>query len=81
MIRLTEIALLLLPIAAFVGWRVFTPGRPFSVGMIVAGGVFLGIMGAALLWLRAEDAAPPDSFYIPQHMENGRIVTGQSIRR
>ena len=74
MIRLAEVVLLLLPLAAFIGWRVLAPGRSVPVGAIVAAGVVLALLAVGLVWERQREAAPPDAVYIPRHMENGRIV-------
>jgi protein-S-isoprenylcysteine O-methyltransferase Ste14 len=74
MIRLAEIVLLLLPLAAFIGWRVLAPGRSVPIGAIVGAGVVLALLAAVLIWERQREAAPPDAVYIPRHIENGRIV-------
>ena len=74
MIRIAEIILLLVPLAAFVGWRVFSPGWTPSVAAIGAAAAFLALMMGGLAWLEYQDAAPPDAIYIPRHIENGQIV-------
>jgi hypothetical protein len=74
MIRLTEFLLLFAPLAAFVAWRVWAPGKVPPVGMIVVMGAALAILAGGLVWLRFQDTAPPGSIYIPSHIENGRIV-------
>ncbi len=79
MMRLAELILLLAPIAAYAGWRVFAPGRVPSAAMIVTAAVLLTILAGSLVWLRAEDAEPPDSIYIPQHLEDGKIIPGRSV--
>ncbi len=74
MIRLAEVVLLLLPLAAFIGWRVLAPGRSVPVGAIMTAGVVLALLAAGLVWERQREAPPPDAVYVPSHMENGRIV-------
>ena len=74
MIRLAEVVLLLVPLAAFIAWRVLAPGKVPSVGLIVGAGAVLAILAGGLVWLRFEDASPPDAVYIPRHIENGVIV-------
>jgi len=74
MIRLTEFLLLIAPLAAFVAWRVFAPGKVPSVGMILAAAAVLVGLAGVMVWLRFADAEPRGSVYIPSHIENGRIV-------
>ncbi len=81
MLRIAEIILLLAPLAAFIGWRVFMPGRKLSYGVIAAAAAALALMALVLVWLRTQDAAPPDAIYIPQHMENGQIVPGRAVSK
>jgi hypothetical protein len=79
MIRLTELLLLLAPIADFIGWRVLAPGQVPSAGMIAGMAVLLAMLAGGLIWLRQQDAAPPDAVYIPRHIEGDRIVPDRSI--
>ncbi len=81
MIRFAEIALLLTPLAAFIAWRVMFPDRPLGRWPIIVGMLMVLVMAGGLVWLRAEDAAPPNSIYIPQHMENGAIVPGRAVSK
>ena len=77
MIRFVELLLLFAPLAAFVAWRVWAPGRVPSVGMILAMGAVLAILAGGMVWLRFHDVEPRDSVYVPSRIENGRIVPEQ----
>jgi Family of unknown function (DUF6111) len=77
MIRLTELLLLFAPLAVFVVWRVFMPGQVPSRGLILGLAVGLVLIFCGLMWSRFHDAEPPNSVYIPSHIENGRIVPAQ----
>ncbi len=74
MIRLAEFFLLVAPLAAFVAWRVWAPGKVPSVGMILGAGAVLMGLACVLIWLRSTDAEPRGSVYVPSRIENGRIV-------
>ena len=79
MIRLFEIVLLLAPLVAFVAWRVLAPGTVPPVRSLVGAGIVLAILAAGLVWLRFEDASPPDAVYIPSHIENGVVVPERRV--
>ena len=74
MIRLTELLLLFAPLAVFIAWRLWAPGKAPSVGMIIGLGVVLAILAGGLIWVRFDHSPPRDSVYVPSHIENGRIV-------
>ena len=78
--RLVEIALLVLPVVAYVIWRTQWPDRgpPRAFALFVVGAVVL--MGVLLMVLRLEDAAPRDAAYVPSRIEDGRIVPGHAER-
>lgn len=79
MIRVFEIVLLLAPIAAFIAWRIWAPGKAPPVAGIAVAGVVLAISAAGLFWLRFQDASPPDAIYIPSHIENGVVVPERRV--
>ncbi len=79
MIRLTELILLLLPLAAFLSWRLLAPGQVPSTGLIGGTAVLLLILAGALVWLRTRDEVPPDSIYVPRHIENGKIIPERAL--
>ncbi len=81
-LRLAEIALFLVPLAAFLMWRQLaarTTGLPIWLLGLMAGA--LGVAGATLVWFALHEGAPPGSVYVPPHVVNGRIVPGHSEPR
>ena len=73
--RFAEIALLALPFAVFVAWRLLAPaaGPPRVLVIGVTGTV--AIMTVLLLVLWYEEAAPPGAGYEPARLlEDGRIA-------
>jgi hypothetical protein len=74
MIRFAELLLLVAPLAAFIAWRILAPGKVPSFAMILGMGAVLAMLAGEMVWLRFRDASPPDSIYVPSHMENGKIV-------
>lgn len=72
--RFAEIALLILPFAVFVVWRVIAPaGEPPRALVLGTAAVIIAIVAAlAMLWY--EDAEPPAATYVPARQEPGRIV-------
>jgi hypothetical protein len=74
MIRLFEIALLLAPLLAVIAWRIWAPGKAPTVAAIAAAGAALVLLVGGMVWLRFQDAEPPDAVYIPSHIENGVVV-------
>jgi hypothetical protein len=75
-VRFAEIALLALPFAVFVAWRLLAPSAGPPKILVIAVTVTVAAMGVMLLVLRYEDAAPPDAGYVPARQEDGRIVPG-----
>jgi hypothetical protein len=79
MLRLVELVLFLMPFAGYGLWLL--GGRRYT-GQILWG--TLGIMLVLLFtaaWLELSGAVPPTMQYVPPHMEDGRIVPGQAVRR
>ena len=73
--RFAEIALLLLPFAVFVAWRVLTPaasGPPRMLVIAVLGSVLAMAVLLFVLWY--EEAEPPGIGYVPARLENGRVI-------
>ena len=79
MLRLLEVVLFLLPFAGYGLW--LWGGRRHTNQLLwgTLGVMFLLLMAAA--WLELSGAVPPDMTYVPPHMEDGRIVPGQAVRR
>ena len=72
--RFVELALFATPFLAFLAWRLMAPrhGPPRALLFGLTAAVLL--MAGLLLGLRYEDAAPPNSAYVPARQEDGRIV-------
>ena len=82
MARFAELAAFLVPIAAFVLWRVaLARGRsgpePRQLAMLA---VALLLFGAGLIYLAERDRLPPGR-YIPAQVVDGRIVPGHAAGR
>jgi Family of unknown function (DUF6111) len=79
---LTEIAIFLIPFAAYAifliatrsGLLVSSSWPAHLVAKLVLGSLLLVIISFVLL--AHFSGAPPDSTYIPAHIENGRLVPG-----
>jgi hypothetical protein len=82
---LTIVLPLLLPTLLFAGyvlvmrWRTpegRTPeSRPFPWTLLILSGV--GLAALAAIATAVSSGAPPNSTYVPAHMENGRLVPGE----
>jgi len=79
MIRFLEVALFLAPLALFVAWRVLLPDRELTPRTIAALAAVLVVMFALLYWFRMEDAAPAGTTYVPQALQDGRIVPPRAV--
>ena len=79
MLRLLEIALFLMPFAAYGVW--LWSGRRFTRELLwgTVGAMLVLVMAAG--WLELSQAVPPEMIYVPPHMENGRVVPGHAVRR
>ena len=53
----------------------------FSAFDVTTRNVFalLALMGGGLVWLRLEDAIPPNAHYVPARMQDGRIVAPVAV--
>ena len=72
----------LLPFAIYAAYLIFTRGSIFNLpDWEVRTIAYLSIAGAAILMaaiigFTTFEAAPPDSIYVPAHMEDGHLVPG-----
>jgi hypothetical protein len=73
-VRFAEIALLALPFAIFVAWRVLAPNSGPPRTLVIAVAATVAIMAGLLLFLWYEDAAPPNALYVPAQLQDGRVV-------
>jgi hypothetical protein len=79
---LTEIGIFLIPFAIYAAYLLATRAGVFAqtswplhiVVKLGIGAFLLTIL--SLLLLAHFSGAPPDSTYVPAHMENGRLVPG-----
>jgi hypothetical protein len=79
---LTEIGIFLIPFAVYALFLIATRSAvlaqtswPFHlVARLVLGSLVL--VGASLILLAQFTGAPPNSTYIPAHVENGKLVPG-----
>jgi hypothetical protein len=73
-VRFVEISMLLLPLAAFVAWRLMSPagGPPRMLVIGVTGTAVLLALALLVFWY--EEAEPPGTNYVPARQENGQIV-------
>ncbi|HEY0330938.1 MAG TPA: DUF6111 family protein [Rhodopseudomonas sp.] len=79
---LTEIGVFLIPFAIYAIYLVGSRSGVFSqsswpvhvLGKLVLGALLLTIV--SLLLLAHYSGAPPNSTYVPAHVENGRLVPG-----
>lgn len=79
MLRLLEIALFLMPFAAYGGW--LWSGKQYSREVLWGTIGAMVVMVLAAGWLELSQAVPPELSYVPPHMENGRVVPGHAVRR
>jgi hypothetical protein len=79
---LTEIGIFLIPFAAYVVFLLATRSGVLAssswpahlIAKLVLGSLLLVVISFVLL--AQFSGAPPDSTYIPAHIENGRLVDG-----
>jgi uncharacterized membrane protein YfbV (UPF0208 family) len=77
MLRLTEIALLVLPLAAFLAWRFAYGGRPLPAGFVLAAALALVLLAVALVWYGTDRALPNNAPYSPARLHDGQLVEPQ----
>ena len=82
---LTEIGIFLIPFAVYALFLVATKSGVFAqaswpihlIGKLVFGALLLVVVSFVLL--ANFSGAPPNSTYIPAHIENGRLVPGTEM--
>ncbi len=79
MLRLIEALLFLLPFAGYGVWLWI--GRRYTTELLwgTVGAMLVLVVVAAYFELTR--AVPPNTTYVPPHMENGRIVPAQAVPR
>jgi hypothetical protein len=83
---LTELAIFLIPFVAYAIFLVATRAGVFTssswpahlIAKLVMGSLLLVIISFVLL--AHFSGAPPDSTYVPAHIEDGKLVPGAEIR-
>ena len=79
---LTEIGVFLIPFAVYALFLLATRAAvlaPASWPVHIVARLMLGalvLVGASLILLAQFTGAPPNSTYVPAHVENGRLVPG-----
>ena len=79
---LTEVAIFLIPFVAYALFLVATRAGVFAssswpahlIAKLVLGSLLLVVISFVLL--AQFSGAPPDSTYVPAHLENGKLVDG-----
>jgi hypothetical protein len=75
--RIIEIVLFLAPLLSFVVWRLIFPS-PLPPPWLVYGLVsFVVLMLVSLFWLRHLDAGDANQPYLPDVLQDGRVVPGR----
>ena len=77
--RWLEIALFLLPFAAYGVW--LWRGRRHGVALAVATTVLAVVSVVLVAWLELSQSVPPNVTYVPPRIEGDRIVPGHAVRR
>jgi phosphoglycerol transferase MdoB-like AlkP superfamily enzyme len=72
--RLIEIVLFLTPLITFLAWRLLFPARPPAF-LFYGLAAFTVVMVVALLWVWRLDAVDAKRAYVPDVLQNGRVVT------
>ncbi len=81
MLRLTELAHLVVPVLAYIAWRVVGGGRPLPRAAVAAASFALVVLALALGWFGAARVLPRNEPYVPAHLgANARIVGPEAPR-
>jgi peptidoglycan/LPS O-acetylase OafA/YrhL len=78
-LRFAEIALFAAPFLVFAAWRLMAPSGDAPKSLVFGVIAAVVAMAGLLLILWYEDAAPPNSGYIPARIVDGRIIPGQVV--
>lgn len=74
MLRLTEAALMALPLAAFLLWSLLLRER-LPARVLLAGYAALALCAAALVWFGIGRSLAPGASYVPAHLDaRGEVV-------
>ena len=77
--RWLEIALFLLPFAAYGVW--LWRGRRHGMQLAWATAVLALVSVILVAWLELSRSVPPEMIYVPPRMEGDRIVPAHAVRR
>jgi hypothetical protein len=80
MARIIEILLVIAPFALFAAWRLLAPSATLTRSMVIGLVALLAVMAGSLVWLRWEEAVPPDAAYVPSRLQNGHILPPDAAR-
>ena len=80
MIRAAELALFLVPLAAYVLWRVTAARRQAGPSPWVLSVLLLGLLllGGGLAWFGVHDRLPAGARYVPAQLRDGQVVPGHA---
>ncbi len=73
MIRVLEIGLFVAPFALFALWRLLAPDTELGPRHLTVAALVLAMCLGALVWVRMEDAEPPNTQYVPAHLEGTTV--------
>ncbi len=73
MIRILELALFLAPFGLFAAWRLLAPDTEIGPKHLTVVGLTLVLCLGLLVWIRMQDAEPPDTQYIPAHLHGTTV--------
>jgi hypothetical protein len=80
MLRLTELALFVVPLIIYAVWRATaaTGGPPARA--LIAAGIAMALLAAALFWFATAERMEAGQVYVPPHLEGGQIIPGHVAR-
>jgi hypothetical protein len=73
--RIIEIVLFLAPLVSFVAWRALFPSPQPPAWLMYGLSGFVVLLVVALLWVWHLDAEDANERYVPDELQNGRVVT------
>jgi len=80
MLRLAELALLLVPLIVYAIWRATAAAGGPPARALIAAGIAMALLAAALFWFAGTDRMEAGQIYVPPRMEGGQIVPGHVAR-